>query len=198
MIFLNEKIYAGSLNNVITYKVLFWLLTKTGFTDIMWAVIIFYLYVYYVYAGRTWKKETYKMKKNITAILLGLIVPAVIIALWWYVTEFSAIPQTILPIISSVAERILMSDLKQSRQYQLIRWHFSFTPVNGEKGFSRTSAGEDMIISVRTDKKINGSAVSAPVNYIYPHLLCGKTYSIAYTGIQRAVGKSFANWNSTV
>ncbi len=35
MIFLNEKIYAGSLNNVITYKVLFWLLTKTGFTDIM-------------------------------------------------------------------------------------------------------------------------------------------------------------------
>ena len=46
------------------------------------------------------------MKKNITAILLGLIVPAVIIALWWYVTEFTAIPQTILPKISSVAERI--------------------------------------------------------------------------------------------
>ena len=47
------------------------------------------------------------MKKNkITDFILGLIVPAVIILLWWYVTTFTDVPNTILPSIPDVGERL--------------------------------------------------------------------------------------------
>lgn len=60
-----------------------------------------------------------KRTKN---ILLGIIIPVLIVILWWYVTNFTGTPSTILPKISAVCERFglmiesgqLQSDLKVS------------------------------------------------------------------------------------
>jgi sulfonate transport system permease protein len=60
--------------------------------------------------------------KKIRDFLLGLIVPVLIVLLWWYVTNYTDTPQTILPKISAVGQRIrqmiengqLQGDLKVS------------------------------------------------------------------------------------
>lgn len=60
--------------------------------------------------------------KRTKDILLGLIIPVLIVILWWYVTNFTDTPSTILPEISAVGERFrlmiesgqLQSDLKVS------------------------------------------------------------------------------------
>ncbi|MGN0553267.1 MAG: ABC transporter permease [Oscillospiraceae bacterium] len=44
-------------------------------------------------------------KRKITDTLLGLIVPAVIVLMWWYVTTFKNIPNTILPSLPDVGKR---------------------------------------------------------------------------------------------
>lgn len=68
-------------------------------------------------------KGKYKMRKaKITDMFLGFIVPLVIVILWWYVTTFTDIPNTILPSLSDVAKRFvslldsgkLIDDLKIS------------------------------------------------------------------------------------
>lgn len=46
-------------------------------------------------------------RKQITDVLLGLIVPATIVILWWYVTSFTDIPNTILPSIPDVGQRFV-------------------------------------------------------------------------------------------
>lgn len=44
--------------------------------------------------------------KKIKNILLGIIIPVLILLLWWYVTNFTDTPSTILPKISAVGERL--------------------------------------------------------------------------------------------
>jgi len=45
--------------------------------------------------------------KKVFTILLGLITPLVIFALWWYVTTFTDTPPTILPSISNTWDKFL-------------------------------------------------------------------------------------------
>lgn len=60
--------------------------------------------------------------KKVSNLILGLIPPAIIVLLWWYVTNFTDTPSAILPKISSVKEAFissitsgqLQSDLKAS------------------------------------------------------------------------------------
>lgn len=44
--------------------------------------------------------------KKITNIAIGLIVPVVIVIYWWYLTNFTDTPETILPKISSVGNKL--------------------------------------------------------------------------------------------
>lgn len=63
--------------------------------------------------------------KKIQSILLGLIVPGLIIILWWYVTNYTDTPAAILPKISSVGERIKLmvesGQLQEDLKISLIR-----------------------------------------------------------------------------
>lgn len=60
--------------------------------------------------------------KRVKNTLLALIVPVLVVAFWWYVTNFTDTPSTILPKISAVGARIrlmlesgqLQEDLKVS------------------------------------------------------------------------------------
>lgn len=45
-----------------------------------------------------------KLKEKIRTILLGLIIPVMVVLLWWYVTNYGDTPESILPKISTVGK----------------------------------------------------------------------------------------------
>ena len=62
--------------------------------------------------------------KRLKTVLLGLIIPATIIIFWWYATNFSNTPESILPKISTVGKttkQMLASGLLQSDLFISIR-----------------------------------------------------------------------------
>lgn len=63
--------------------------------------------------------------KKIKNILFGLIVPTVIVLFWWYITNFTDTPPTVLPKISAVGERLKLmlesGELQEDLMISLVR-----------------------------------------------------------------------------